>query len=791
MSLKVWLPLDGSLNQQGASSIEATDTNLTLNTSGKIGSCYSFNGSNSYIMLSEAPFSNSTTEFSYTCWVKFTSLSSCCLFSNRTALQYTGITIFVNNSGNILFDAGNERRTKSYTFATNIWYHLAFTYKKGDKKKIYINGTEIDSVTSTGSTTAASATNAFIGASQNSNTTVNANYLNGQLNDIRIYDHCLSAAEVHEISQGLVLHYKLDSILNNNMLKYIPRLYSPDAYNAYQFDLTENLVAGQTYTFQFWDIDVAHSGKTAEKLGISVYWGGGNINLKTMNGTSYFTNGHADHLQFTITITENLASGTGAGNAKINIYNSVSSAAGTLNMHIGAWKVEKGTVATAWGLTPEESESMIVDSSGYGHNGTIVNTPSLVNSQARYTSNIHFSSNNQHIQLPAITYSNFGNSFTIAWWGRRSTHSNMMFWGFSNGNRLNGMYNGTLWNTGDGSNNPIQQIGTTTTITAPTASTWHHYVMTGDGTNSYLYVNGVLYGKAKTYKGLTGTQIFLNGWANGTSYSSNDMDLSDFRIYATALFADDIKQLYEVGAKVDNNNNIHTFELNETISKINQNVTFSATISNPNVTIKTYKTASSPAPRTTNHSILSPSQLTETSLIPIQLGDKYFISINECTITPYTYNYQSSFWKRTGSSTYQKTTDPRRYGQYAREYIYIEYYDEEQNLLGQKFVKSTIKQTESTYNESYTPQQYPPVNCIASLPDTKFPEFSSAKYIKICIQKDGSTVANGNVTSIIKEVQPKIKLFKNGILQTRQFIENAQAKFYPLSSIEGNNLIEF
>jgi len=95
--------------------------------------------------------------------------------------------------------------------------------------------------------------------------------------------------------------------------------------------------------------------------------------------------------------------------------------------------------------------------------------------------------------------------------------------------------------------------------------------MTGNGAKCYLYVDGALYGEAKTWKAISGTELWLNGWDSGTSYSSSDMDISDFRIYCTTLSADDILQLYHTSAKVDNKQNLHTFELIENNSKIQIN----------------------------------------------------------------------------------------------------------------------------------------------------------------------------------------------------------------------------
>jgi len=75
-----------------------------------------------------------------------------------------------------------------------------------------------------------------------------------------------------------------------------------------------------------------------------------------------------------------------------------------------------------------------------------------------------------------------------------------MAWGFQNGIRLNGLYNGNLWNTGDSSNNPLYKPGTTTQVSAPTANVWHHFVMTGDGTTCKVYQDGVFWAQAKTFK---------------------------------------------------------------------------------------------------------------------------------------------------------------------------------------------------------------------------------------------------------------------------------------------------
>lgn len=219
MSLKIWLPLNNSITNMGnASSISFTilSNNTTTNSNGLIGGCYSNNSNTAGGMRSSSVVSLGQKQ-SMSCWFKFNSLMSNSnlggslinqhRYPNNTGMGLT-IKYVSSTTGYLSVNTGNgsSRTYNTYCGTTllqaNRWYHACYTYDNGTLK-IYVNGV----CEYTGSIGVQSVPADYItvfcwSMNATSGTEVHANYkLNGYLNDVRVYDHTLSAEEVAAIAR--------------------------------------------------------------------------------------------------------------------------------------------------------------------------------------------------------------------------------------------------------------------------------------------------------------------------------------------------------------------------------------------------------------------------------------------------------------------------------------------------------------------------------------------------------------------------------------------------------------
>ena len=214
MSLRVWLPLNGTLDNQGLDDVVVTNNGATVDNSGKIGKCYNFNGNNSYISLSGdilySIIKGGSQPFSIAMWVYHADNSRAILFGDYGLDGKIDFNIELTAAHEVRFYWSNNpsKVASSTTMTQNTWNHLVIIYD-GTKIVFYKNGLKTSDIYNNklGVKTKISG-DYYLGRDSRTGTTA----LNGKINDVRIYDHALSPFEVKQISQGLILHYPL----NNN-----------------------------------------------------------------------------------------------------------------------------------------------------------------------------------------------------------------------------------------------------------------------------------------------------------------------------------------------------------------------------------------------------------------------------------------------------------------------------------------------------------------------------------------------------------------------------------------------
>lgn len=616
MSLQVWLPLNGDLHNQGTSNytISTFRGTETYDNNGKIGKCFYAHGTNALKILNILPDIYNYSAYSLCAW--------CYIEAQNTFHSGSGIISGGNWNNQVLnlamsdwssdhytklrISGSNWSRTYNYNFYKNTWYHIVVC-DDGTHTYGYVNGVLIGDTAASFLPTSIEGTDICIGGA----TYYSGMQFFGKINDVRIYDHCLSAAEVREIAQGLVLHYKLDSIGpdfgNPNLLVdgMIPTAAGNGATGIVRSieDGIQKVVADNPNSN--WCTFGNHNTTLALTKGDTFTF---SLMIRSPDSTKkptvYFQSGLGYYgMQGTMSNDWSIIYYTGTwsiDNLQTNLHLGFSSAPGTY--YIKYFKLEKGDSVTPW--APKTGEPLsnlnyVEDNSGYNHNGTITGTITVENNSPRYSISSYFNGSS-YILTPAGSFAwNNLTQLTFAAWMKPT--ASMTGWRGSvgiaadtsqvargiaitdYGNEFRGTYtNGSTYVT----------VATGKTLTQ---NEWHYCAGTLNGTEFKLYFDGELV-KTQTIDWGTATLNTGARFEVGVDLPGSDEkftgNYSDIRCYCTALTADDILQLYHTSAKVDNKQNFHTFELveNNSVIKINKRGQTLCNELEENTAIKFYKT---------------------------------------------------------------------------------------------------------------------------------------------------------------------------------------------------------
>lgn len=589
MSLQIWLPLNGNLKNQGLyNNIASSNGDIAINTSGKIGSCYYFDGTNDYIKGEYY----ATNTMSFCLWVKFagSAVKSAHLLDCRNTGASTGYQPMYITASSIQIGGTNSSFPNvSYTWTLNTWYHIAVIYSP-DGTKLYINGNKVGTSEYTNTSSKGVAYNQilpFMIASRCNN----SNYQNCYVNDLRIYDHCLSEKEIKELSEGLILHYKLNENIQllDNCYSY-PSFNTSDANGGWSHwgqsgasgsqgqNTDKNYIYHKNNTYSHWWANA--TGATGDYLLYqSPAFSGGYRSLQAIlkeeNSKEIVAeicyprwnaqNGGVQNHQWT-SVT---SLGNGFYLCKVDGLKQDGS-----NDLVGLY-VKPGYKVYASEIYLENDKEIcsdifnqsnldkIYDTSGYGHNGVINGDIVVAPDTPRYLLSKQFINGTDYIES-GFSLANMP-QISISFWVKPNASNGGYSTAISNKGSPTGFWIATncegckVWFY----NGKYYKVSGSLTN-----DEWHHCCLTFDNGTFLWYINGQLQTTGitnnQTATTVSPTNLCIGNAYTGTSWNTKRYgNISDVRIYATALNAAAVKELYETSASIDDEGNGYARELVE------------------------------------------------------------------------------------------------------------------------------------------------------------------------------------------------------------------------------------
>lgn len=583
-----WYPLNGDLKDYvgGNDLLNSNSSVIVSNSNGKIGKCYEDLTTSWACLEAKDPIQLPQTHSMF-CWVCPEVLTSDCSLDgvlgnhNYNIPANTGITLrYVSaTTYRVSLNTANTNRARTYNtyygdtlLNINEWHHIGFTYD-GTTIKLYVDGKLDKTVSYSDMNLTSEKFRIFSWSNFNGNDYCGKK----KINDVRIYDHCLSEAEVKEISKAKILHYKFESVYGNKNLINTSRTFSgySTAFTvndtAHGGNIVTNTSNKDTYCFLRLVEPLEENEYYTLSFNCSKIQSDSNITYAVDNNISV---GYTMLKTGRNSITFQCTSAMEYKTEKL-LFDDKNSIWGEnqQNYTLSKFKLEKGKVNTPYCPNSIDSDydsdvaNIIYDISGYENNGEKVGNIFISSDTTINNSSVYFKDNTAYIEPQITLGTEIQNNFTISYWAKNSNIDGKMTWGFSDGNRLNifptqGYF---CCNTGDSASNPYQDVSGNTISYNIYNNKWTYYVITADGTNNKIYINGEYKGKAKYYRGITGTKMLISGWDTSISsgYRWIDGNIADFKIYATVLSDEDIQREYKERLKVDNIGNVYCSELNE------------------------------------------------------------------------------------------------------------------------------------------------------------------------------------------------------------------------------------
>jgi hypothetical protein len=603
-------PLRSNANDIGPNKLNGTAYDITYSW-GKIGNAANFNNSSSYIEVAHSSLL-SPPSLSVAGWIKVSDSGNWMMVNKGTGgssgVYYLYGDSNTSTSWTIFASNGTRHDASAGTLTVGRWHHLVATFEASTgKMTTYKDGVLVS--TTTGASLGTSSANLLIGKY------TSGYHTNGQINDVRIYDHALSAKEAYDLSRSRVAHYRMGDPLEEASQNIIgngdfsagantTQFLAANSYGTYSVISFPNnpgtssyvlrqrggeyemvitgLSAATTYTLSCWvaytsdwngDDIIFHSRAFGTPSNTEIYTAGTEVESRTIDGLVW------SRRYATITTPSSTVT-------SFSWYLGYSGVMATVGFrYYTQIQMEKKSLPTPFMLSSRNQG--LSDISGITNTATIASSdlsPVFSSTKKVGTGSMDFNGSSHYAQMPneiLSTETLRSEGITVMAWVRPDVVDVSQRIG---GLRISAGYS-DIPSGGIGINSSGKALAIcyddniaykySTSDTTLVAGNWYHIACVFTPTTNpagtlQVYVNGVADGSSAsitTFSRLSSTygthQSNRIGMIEHTTPMYFNGLISDFRVYSSPLSSSDIQSVYSVRASFDNAGNVNVYELDE------------------------------------------------------------------------------------------------------------------------------------------------------------------------------------------------------------------------------------